>query len=134
MTTAKEHANARYQDCQLKYRYTCLKCLLFKFTVPASGKKVVRGPTKCCQNERDSRAHTLVIQKHQSLYTRERVVGVHNPLNVQRQMGHSTLMMTNQNYSQTVEQLQRTQELYSPLRMHKSEGEVEGGGSGYWDE
>jgi len=57
-----------------------------------------------------------------------------SPLDVQRQMGHTTLKMTNHYYSQTVEQLQRTQEMYSPLRVRKSEGEANGDGSGYWDE
>ncbi len=57
-----------------------------------------------------------------------------SPLDVQRQMGHTTLKMTNHYYSQTVEQLQRTQEIYSPLRVRKSEGETSGDGSGYWDE
>ena len=57
-----------------------------------------------------------------------------SPLDVQRQMGHTTLKMTNHYYSQTVEQLQRTQEMYSPLRVRKSEGEANGDSSGYWDE
>ncbi|HEY6409559.1 MAG TPA: tyrosine-type recombinase/integrase, partial [Ktedonobacteraceae bacterium] len=57
-----------------------------------------------------------------------------SPLDVQRQMGHTTLKMTNHYYSQTVEQLQRTQEMYSPLRIRKSEGETRDGGRGYWDE
>ena len=57
-----------------------------------------------------------------------------SPLDVQRQMGHTSLKMTNHYYSQTVEQLQRTQELYSPLRVRKSESEAGSYGSGYWDE
>jgi site-specific recombinase XerD len=57
-----------------------------------------------------------------------------SPLDVQRQMGHTSLKMTNHYYSQTVEQLQRSQEMYSPLRVRKSEGESSGDGSGYWDE
>jgi len=57
-----------------------------------------------------------------------------SPLDVQRQMGHTSLKMTNYYYSQTVDQLQRTQELYSPLRIRKSEGEAGTDSSGYWDE
>jgi len=57
-----------------------------------------------------------------------------SPLDVQRQMGHTTLKMTNHYYSQTVEQLQRSHEQYSPLHVQKSEGETGGAGGGYWDE
>ena len=42
--------------------------------------------------------------------------------------------MTNHYYSQTVEQLQRTQEMYSPLRIRKSERETDENSKGYWDE
>ncbi len=37
-------------------------------------------------------------------------------------------------YSQTVTQLQRSHEEYSPLRIKKSEHETGGSASGYWDE
>lgn len=57
-----------------------------------------------------------------------------SPLDVQRQMGHTSLKMTNHYYSQTVEQLQRSHEQYSPLRVQKNEGETGGNSSGYWDE
>jgi len=57
-----------------------------------------------------------------------------SPLDVQRQMGHTTLKMTNHYYSQTVTQLQRSHEEYSPLRIKKSEHETGGSASGYWDE
>jgi site-specific recombinase XerD len=57
-----------------------------------------------------------------------------SPLDVQRQMGHTSLKMTNHYYSQTVGQLQRSQELYSPLRKRGSEGDMGGGSAGYWDE
>jgi integrase/recombinase XerD len=62
------------------------------------------------------------------------LVNGRSPLDVQRQMGHTSLKMTNHYYSQTVEQLQRSHELYSPLRKKSSEGNVDGSGSGYWDE
>lgn len=52
---------------------------------------------------------------------------------VQRQMGHTTLTMTNRYVSQTIEQLQRSHEEYSPLRS-KSQGENHPSGSGYWEE
>ena len=58
-----------------------------------------------------------------------------SPLDVQRQMGHTSLKMTNHYYSQTVEQLQRSQEAYSPFRIgKKNEGESSGSETGYWDE
>jgi integrase/recombinase XerD len=59
-----------------------------------------------------------------------------SPLDVQRQMGHTTLKMTNHYYSQTVEQLRKSHDEYSPLRIRnkKSGGESSGQGSGYWDE
>jgi site-specific recombinase XerD len=57
-----------------------------------------------------------------------------SPLDVQRQMGHTTLKMTNHYYSQTVEQLQRSHEEYSPFRVGRNEGETRSHGAGYWDE
>jgi site-specific recombinase XerD len=57
-----------------------------------------------------------------------------SPLDVQRQMGHTTLKMTNHYYSQTVEQLHRSQEAYSPLYIKKSKGDAGSGATGYWDE
>jgi site-specific recombinase XerD len=57
-----------------------------------------------------------------------------SPLDVQRQMGYTTLKMTNHYYLQTVEQLQRTQEMYSPLCVQRGEGETGSTGMGYWNE
>ena len=56
-----------------------------------------------------------------------------SPLDVQRQMGHTTLSMTNHYASLTTEQLRKSHEKYSPL---KSEDSSQGDafGSGYWDE
>jgi site-specific recombinase XerD len=56
-----------------------------------------------------------------------------SPLDVQRQMGHTTLAMTNHYASLTIEQLQRSHEKFSPLRAEKrsSEGAF---GEGYWNE
>ena len=56
-----------------------------------------------------------------------------SPLDVQRQMGHTTLKMTNHYASLTVEQLQKSHEKYSPLRA-KHVGSTETFGTGYWDE
>jgi site-specific recombinase XerD len=39
-----------------------------------------------------------------------------SPLDVQRQMGHTSLMMTNRYYSQSLGNLRKTHDLYSPLR------------------
>ena len=57
-----------------------------------------------------------------------------NPLDVQRQMGHTTLTMTNRYYAQTVEELKKSHEQYSPLRKKEKEGDSSGLGSGYYDE
>ncbi len=56
-----------------------------------------------------------------------------SPLDVQRQMGHRTLKMTNHYASLTVEQLQKSHEQFSPLRA-KDAGVGQGLGCGYWDE
>jgi len=56
-----------------------------------------------------------------------------SPLDVQRQMGHRTLKMTNHYASLTVEQLQKSHEQFSPLRA-KDPGVSQGLGRGYWDE
>jgi site-specific recombinase XerD len=56
-----------------------------------------------------------------------------SPLDVQRQMGHRTLRMTNHYASMNVEQLQRSHEQFSPLRA-KDSGNSQGFGKGYWDE
>ncbi len=56
-----------------------------------------------------------------------------SPLDMQRQMGHTTLTMTNHYASLTIEQLQKSHEKFSPLRAEKkSSGEVFG--EGYWTE
>jgi site-specific recombinase XerD len=56
-----------------------------------------------------------------------------SPLDVQRQMGHTSLTMTNHYASLTVEQLQRSHEQFSPLRAKHQEPN-ESSESGYWDE
>ncbi len=54
-----------------------------------------------------------------------------SPFDVQRQMGHSSLMMTNHYYSQTVGNLRKTHDLYSPLRAKNSNlGSTLGSGYG----
>ncbi|GCE17944.1 tyrosine-type recombinase/integrase [Dictyobacter kobayashii] len=56
-----------------------------------------------------------------------------SPLDVQRQMGHTTLNMTNRYASLTTEQLQRSHEEFSPLRA-KGTNDFKHMGSGYWEE
>ena len=55
------------------------------------------------------------------------------PLDVQRQMGHTTLTMTNHYASLTVEHLRQSQEKFSPLRV-KDDQRWDEPGKGYWDE
>jgi site-specific recombinase XerD len=55
-----------------------------------------------------------------------------SPLDVKRQLGHSTLIMTDHYASLSVEQLKRSHEKYSPLRADNN-GKTEGYGSGYWN-
>ena len=55
-----------------------------------------------------------------------------SPLDVQRQMGHTTLDMTNEYASLTVEHLKRSHEEYSPLRARDQE-ESEVADDGYWN-
>lgn len=57
-----------------------------------------------------------------------------SPLDVQRQMGHTTLQMTNRYASLTVEQLQRSHEEYSPWRNQPARGKNDSVKNGYWDE
>ena len=54
-----------------------------------------------------------------------------SPLDVQRQMGHTTLVMTNRYASLTVKHLQKSHEQHSPLRMKELD---ERSGRGYYDE
>ena len=56
-----------------------------------------------------------------------------SPLDVQRQMGHTTLTMTNHYASLTTEHLRKSQEGFPPLRA-KSGAEIEGSSGGYWGE
>lgn len=57
-----------------------------------------------------------------------------SPLDVQRQMGHTTLTMTNHYASLTVEQLRKSHEKYSPLRGESGPPEEDSFGHGYWRE
>jgi site-specific recombinase XerD len=54
-------------------------------------------------------------------------------LDVQRQMGHTTLTMTNHYASLTVDQLRKSHEKYSPLKNEDST-ESSSYGNGYWNE
>lgn len=55
------------------------------------------------------------------------------PLDVQRQMGHTTLHMTNKDASLTIDHLKKSHERHSTLRAETG-GSAEAFGSGYWDE
>jgi len=56
-----------------------------------------------------------------------------SPLDVQRQIGHTTLYKTNKYASLKIEHLKKSHERHSPLRA--STGNItEVFGSGYWDE
>jgi site-specific recombinase XerD len=57
-----------------------------------------------------------------------------NPLDVQRQMGHTTLLMTNHYFSQTTEGLKKSHEQHSPLRKRTGNKQQPGLGSGYYEE
>ena len=56
-----------------------------------------------------------------------------SPLDVQRQMGHTTLHMTNKYASLTIDHLKKSHERHSPLRADNV-GSTGIFGSGYWDE
>ncbi len=57
-----------------------------------------------------------------------------SPLDVQRQMGHSTLQMTNHYASLSIQHLRRSHEAYSPLRAKQDVARTDGLGTGYWEE
>lgn len=57
-----------------------------------------------------------------------------SPLDVQRQMGHTTLTMTNEYASLDVQHLKRSHEMYSPLRAKQGGADKSGLGTGYWEE
>ncbi len=54
-----------------------------------------------------------------------------SPLDVQRQMGHTTLQMTNHYASLTTTHIKKSHELYAPLRPKESKPS---GGNEYWEE
>jgi site-specific recombinase XerD len=57
-----------------------------------------------------------------------------SPLDVQRQMGHTTLNMTNHYASLNIQQLKRSHDAYSPLRVRQESVNRQGIGTGYWEE
>jgi site-specific recombinase XerD len=57
-----------------------------------------------------------------------------SPFDVQRQMGHTTLTMTNHYASLTVRQLSKSHEKYSPLRGEDGVDDRDTFGTGYWNE
>lgn len=56
-----------------------------------------------------------------------------SPLDVQRQLGHTTLHMTNRYASLTTQHLQKSHEEFSPLRI-KPTADNQAASNGYWDE
>lgn len=57
-----------------------------------------------------------------------------SPLDVQRQMGHTSLTMTNHYASLNIQQLKRSHDMYSPLRVKQDAASKQGLGTGYWEE
>ncbi len=57
-----------------------------------------------------------------------------SPLDVQRQMGHTTLTMTNHYASLDIQHLKRSHDAYSPLRVKQESVNRQGIGTGYWEE
>lgn len=57
-----------------------------------------------------------------------------SPFDVQRQMGHTSLKMTNHYASLSVEHIKRSHDAHSPLRAKQDRPLTKGEGSGYWDE
>jgi len=57
-----------------------------------------------------------------------------SPLDVQRQMGHTTLAMTNHYASLSVQDIKRSHDAHSPLRAKPEDKMIKGEGSGYWEE
>jgi site-specific recombinase XerD len=57
-----------------------------------------------------------------------------SPLDVQRQMGHTTLTMTNHYASLNIQHLKRSHDAYSPLRVRQESVNRQGIGTGYWEE
>lgn len=56
-----------------------------------------------------------------------------SPLDVQRQMGHTTLTMTNHYASLNIQHLKRSHDAYSPLRAKQESVNRQGIGTGYWE-
>ncbi len=57
-----------------------------------------------------------------------------SPLDVQRQMGHTTLLMTNHYASLDIQHLKRSHDAFSPLRAKQESVNRQGIGTGYWEE
>jgi len=57
-----------------------------------------------------------------------------SPFDVQRQMGHTSLTMTNEYASLNVEQLKRSHEAHPTLHLKQENTNRQGIGSGYWEE
>lgn len=79
--------------------------------------------------------HDKPVRSHQGrrfMATTQLAAG-RSPLDVQRQMGHSTLSMTNRYASLTVEHIKKSHEMYSPLRGKNGESRSTLG-SGYGDD
>ena len=59
---------------------------------------------------------------------------VGSPLDMQRQMGHTSLQKTNHYASLGIQHLRRSHEAYSPLRAKQDGSRSDGIGTGYWEE
>lgn len=57
-----------------------------------------------------------------------------SPLDVRRQLGHTTLKMTDHYASLSIEQIQKSHEQHSPLGNNREKRENDTFGSGYWTE
>ena len=68
------------------------------------------------------RLSTLYRSFTQDIHNVRQAMG-RSPLDVQRQMGHTTLTMTNHYASLTVQHLQKSHGQYSPMRAEKSGSE-----------
>jgi hypothetical protein len=66
------------------------------------------------------------------VFKTEKLAAGQSPLDVRRQMGHTTLNMTNHYASPSVEQPKRSHEMYSPLRAKQDSVNKQGLGTGYW--
>jgi site-specific recombinase XerD len=73
------------------------------------------------------------VHNYQQYMATTQLANGRSPLDVRRQLGHSTLKMTDHYASLSIQQLQKSHEQHSPLRA-KGDAKNEAFGTGYWDE